>query len=148
MIRYMLDTNIVSYIARGPSFALAARLAQTDTRQTCASVLTEAETLFGLAKRAPSPQLESVIREILGGLNILPWTSNAARTYATLRAATESSGLSLAAIDLLIAAHALAEDCVLVTTTPPCSASPEPCASRTGPDLTQVRPASPCYHPI
>ena len=46
---------------------------------------------------------------------ILPWNSVAASTYAQLRATNEALGVTIGNLDLLIAAHALAEGAVLVT---------------------------------
>ncbi len=46
---------------------------------------------------------------------MLPWTSDAARHYAGIRAALERSGRPMGNMDLLIAAHALAAEATLVT---------------------------------
>ena len=45
----------------------------------------------------------------------MPWTEDAARVYGDLRARGESSGIRLAPLDMMIAAHALSVDAVLVT---------------------------------
>jgi len=45
----------------------------------------------------------------------LPWDSNAAKTYAAVRTTLEREGNPLGAMDMMIAAHALAAGCVLVT---------------------------------
>jgi len=45
----------------------------------------------------------------------LPWDSNAARRYAGVRAAPEIAGTPMGNLDMMIAAHALAEEAVLVT---------------------------------
>jgi tRNA(fMet)-specific endonuclease VapC len=43
------------------------------------------------------------------------WNRRAADAYAALRADCESRGVSLSPLDTMIAAHAIAEDAVLVT---------------------------------
>ena len=48
-------------------------------------------------------------------VNILPWDPAAAKSYAQLRTACEAEGKSLHSMDMLIAAHATAEDLILVT---------------------------------
>ncbi len=53
--------------------------------------------------------------EFLIRVEILPWTSEAAESYGNLRAASEAAGISLAPLDMMIAAHARAEDAILVT---------------------------------
>lgn len=48
-------------------------------------------------------------------MTILPWDSQAARSYGTMRAAMTAKGKTLSAMDLLIAAHAASVGAVLVT---------------------------------
>ena len=48
-------------------------------------------------------------------VEVLPWDSEAARHYANVRAALERAGASMGNLDLMIAAHALAAQAVLVT---------------------------------
>lgn len=60
------------------------------------------------------------MREFLLRVAVLPWDRDAAASYGTVRAALERNGrglgaLDLGALDMLIAAHALAADAVLVT---------------------------------
>lgn len=55
------------------------------------------------------------MREFLSGITILAWDSKAANHYAHLRAMLEREGKPLGGMDTMIAAHALAEDAVLVT---------------------------------
>lgn len=49
------------------------------------------------------------------GLKVLPWTSEAAHAYGVLRARNEALGISVGSLDMLIAAHAIAEGATLVT---------------------------------
>ena len=55
------------------------------------------------------------IEEFLLRVDVLPWARNAARSYANLRAALAAKGVTLGAMDILIAAHALAVGAVLVS---------------------------------
>ena len=52
---------------------------------------------------------------MLATVDVRPWTTKSARRYGPLRAAWDAVGRPLAPLDLLIAAHALAEGCTLVT---------------------------------
>jgi tRNA(fMet)-specific endonuclease VapC len=45
----------------------------------------------------------------------MPWDSAAADAYGRLRAALEAAGTPMGNLDTMIAAHALAEGCVVVT---------------------------------
>ena len=51
----------------------------------------------------------------LAKIPILPWGSEEALVYGGLRAKQEAAGKPLESMDLLIAAHALAQGAVLVT---------------------------------
>jgi tRNA(fMet)-specific endonuclease VapC len=113
---YMLDTNMVSYIAKGHSQAARARMLNLAKDEiVCLSAITEAEIRFGLAKRPDAIALRERMEWFLAAIKILPWGSEEAKAYGALRAKLESAGKSLENMDLLIAAHALAQGAVLVT---------------------------------
>jgi tRNA(fMet)-specific endonuclease VapC len=114
-VRYLLDTNIASHIAKDTIPTVTRQFNRVRRNAVGISVITEAEMLFGLAKMPEAKALESAIREFLSEIAILPWDSEAARHYAHLRAGLQRAGKTLGAMDMLIAAHALAEDAVLVT---------------------------------
>ena len=83
--------------------------------QVAASVVTEAELLFGIARRPEATRLRIAVREFLLRVDVLPWNSEAARCYADLRAALEREGMPMGNLDMMIAAHALATHAVLVS---------------------------------
>jgi len=112
----MLDTNTVSYIARNRSTAARKRLKdRQELGPVDVSVITEGEILFGLAKRPDAHQVAYFMHATLAGLRKLPWTSEVALAYGALRAQNESRGINVGSLDMLIAAHALSADAVLVT---------------------------------
>jgi len=108
----MLDTNAISALVKGQAAGLGKTLEQ---RSFCISVITEAELRFGLARRPVNADLRSIIENLLLATDIRPWTSACAERYGQLRAELEALGKPLGPMDLLIAAHALAEDCTLVS---------------------------------
>ena len=59
--------------------------------------------------------MKTAIDEFLLRVDSLPWDSNAARRYADVRAALEIARTPMGNLDMMIAAHALAEEAVLVT---------------------------------
>jgi tRNA(fMet)-specific endonuclease VapC len=81
----------------------------------CISAITEAELLHGVAKKPEAKRLPLAVKEFLLRVEILPWDSRAAKTYAELRTACESEGKPLGTMDMLIAAHAKADGATLVT---------------------------------
>ncbi len=111
--RFMLDTNAASILIRGQGDAPLWKL--VTERDACISVITEAEIRFGVKRRPDATRLAKAVEVFLLDMHCLPWTSATAETYAELRSRMESKGIGLSAMDLLIAAHALAEGCTLVS---------------------------------
>jgi tRNA(fMet)-specific endonuclease VapC len=114
-IRYLLDTNTASYVIKGNFPRVRARLLKVPMADVGISVVTEAELRFGVARRPEATTLKSVVEEFLLRVEILPWSSEAARHYARIRASLEREGESMGSLDLMIAAHAVAAEVVLVT---------------------------------
>jgi len=83
--------------------------------QVCISSITEAELLFGLALKPEARKLAELVNQFLLGVTILPWDSAAAMSYAGLCAASWKRGRPLAALDMLVAAHAVSASLTLVT---------------------------------
>ena len=113
---YMLDTNTVSYIVRGISPAARDRLDGLKINEVgCISVITEAEIHYGLARKPPGFALRTALNDFLGKIRILPWGSDEAQAFGTLRFKLERAGKTLSALDMLIAAHAISANATLVT---------------------------------
>jgi tRNA(fMet)-specific endonuclease VapC len=113
--RYLLDTNTVSYIIKGNRPRVRERLLHVAMADVGISVITEAELLFGLARRPDAMKLKTVVEEFLLRVEVLPWESAAAQQYARIRAAMEGGGEPMGNLDLMIAARALASGIILVT---------------------------------
>lgn len=111
----MLDTNAVSNITRASPSPLDERLRGTTSTSVCVSAITEGELRFGLVRKPTALRLRASIEAFLSRVDVLPWGRNAAVAYGDLRARMAAAGTPLAALDTLIAAHALAADAVLVT---------------------------------
>ena len=116
MTRYLLDTNIVSYFIRGFDAALVSRVTQVlDAQSATISVITRAELRFGQAGLVASDKRKRAIDLVLTQLTVLPWTSAAADICGTLKDKLKRQGTPIGDMDTLIAAHALAENLILVT---------------------------------
>ncbi|OOF52323.1 type II toxin-antitoxin system VapC family toxin [Rodentibacter trehalosifermentans] len=110
---YMLDTNTVSDIVRKEPGVLK-RLKSISPNSICISGITAAEIIYGLEKRQ-SIKLNQVIHPFLEAITIYDWHYSVAQCYGKLRAKMEKQGFVMGSLDLMIAAHALAENCTLVT---------------------------------
>ena len=111
---YLLDTNILSALVRQPQGRVARQIAVVGEAQVCTSIIVAAELRFGAAKRAV-PRLTQQVETILDALCVLALEPPADEAYAQIRAALEHAGTPIGPNDLLIAAHALALGCTLVT---------------------------------
>lgn len=115
MTLHLLDTNIASHIIKGDIVRVRERLAQVPMNEVAVSAVTQAELLYGVAKRGNPHGLATRVHEFLVRVDILPWTADVARVYGDLRARCEAGGVTLAPLDLMIAAHARATQAILVT---------------------------------
>jgi len=114
-VRYLLDTNTVSYIIKGNIPRVRERLLKVPMEQVAISAVTEAELRFGVARRQEAARLKIAVEEFLLRVEELPWDSEAAQHYAIVRAALEREGAMIGNLELMIAAHALATESLLVT---------------------------------
>ncbi len=106
MARYMLDTDISSYIIKKRDAVIAARLAKIPLNDICISVVTKAELLYGVAKSSNKRVNRLAVNEFLAFVRVLPWDDEAAEHYAEIRAALEVAGVAIGNLDTMIAAHA------------------------------------------
>jgi tRNA(fMet)-specific endonuclease VapC len=113
MIEYLLDTNVISDLVRDPFGALAARIEQ-DGDKAAISLIAIAEIQFGLRKN-PMLRRSRLMLNSLERFPALAWEAPAELRYAELRVELERLGTPIGSNDMLIAAHALALDCTLVT---------------------------------
>ena len=90
------------------------RFARLDRGQLWLSAIVAAELRFGAAKLA-SVQFSAAVEAWLAGFDVRPWPTAATHHYAAIRVALERIGQPVGGMDLLIAAHAMAEESVVVT---------------------------------
>jgi tRNA(fMet)-specific endonuclease VapC len=114
MIRYLLDTNILSDLLRNPGGRSARRLAIVGDAAVCTSLVVSCELRYGAIKKR-SPQLMERVETALQSLEVLPLEKDADRHYAEIRSELDRLDTPIGPNDLLIAAHARALDLILVT---------------------------------
>jgi len=112
--RYLLDANIISEFIRNPRGLVSKSLAVIGEATVCTSIVVACELRFG-AKKKGSSRLEERVDEVLASLEVLPLDKEADRHYAEIRTHLSRKGRPIGANDLLIAAHTLALDLILVT---------------------------------
>jgi tRNA(fMet)-specific endonuclease VapC len=117
-MHYLLDTNILSDLARNPQGHCATRIAALGEEAIATSIIVVAELQFGLAKleaRKSGSRLSANLRTILREVQILPFEAPADEHYGAIRLSLEKSGRPIGPNDLLIAAHARSLGLTVVT---------------------------------
>ena len=71
--------------------------------------------MYGLARLPKAHQLHVGVRAFLRMVRALPWDGEAADRYAAIRHDLTRTGHPIGELDMMIAAHALAANAVLVT---------------------------------
>jgi tRNA(fMet)-specific endonuclease VapC len=112
-LRYLLDTDTVSYALRGVG-GVRERLLRQRPSEIAVSALAVAELRFG-AERKKSKRLHRLIDAFCGGVTVLPFDEPAATRFGVVGAALAAKGRPIGQIDTLIAAQALAGSLTLVT---------------------------------
>jgi tRNA(fMet)-specific endonuclease VapC len=116
VIRYLADTNILGYFTRRTHAPLHARMQLALAgKEIAISVIARAETRFGLALLNANDKRRASIGLLLEELPALPWTADAANIYGDIAARLQQTGQPIGQMDTMIAAHALAEDLILVS---------------------------------
>ncbi|WP_299822772.1 type II toxin-antitoxin system VapC family toxin [uncultured Jannaschia sp.] len=110
----MLDTNIVSELARNPQGRVSEHIAKVGPDSICVSIVVAAELRFGCAKKG-SARLTAQIEAILESMPVLALDVAADAEYGRIRNELESAGTPIGPNDMLIAAHALASGAIVVT---------------------------------
>jgi tRNA(fMet)-specific endonuclease VapC len=113
-VKYLLDTNTVSYYLRGVPATVKHIQGQKPTVLVI-SAITAMELTYGVEKRQ-SATLTAAVQGFLSGVQVMPFDADAAKHAGVVRAALERIGVALSLADSQIAGHALALDLTLVST--------------------------------
>lgn len=113
--RFLLDTDICSYVIKGSHPALDRRLRDLSPGQVAISAVTRAELRFGVALRPEATRLAMLVESFLQFVVTLPWDASAADRYGSLRAMLQQTGQPIGDHDTMIAAHALTANVTLIT---------------------------------
>lgn len=112
---HMLDTDTASYLIKGKSPGIEAKVAELVPSMVCISVMTRAELLYGLKRLPAEHRLHLAVRKFLKIVRVLPWDSDSADWYADIRHQLVRTGQPIGEMDMMIAAHSLSASAVLIT---------------------------------
>jgi len=113
--RYLLDTNICIYIAKGQPLAVRQHFERHPLQALAMSTITVGELRFGAEKSQFSERALATLDQLVQMIRPSALPMAAAEHYGHVRASLQRQGLPIGNNDLWLAAHALAEDWTLVT---------------------------------
>ncbi|AEG92065.1 type II toxin-antitoxin system VapC family toxin [Ramlibacter tataouinensis] len=112
---HLLDTDTVSYLVKGTSPEVEARIATHAPADICISAMTRAELQYGLKRLPATHRLHLAVQRMFKIIRVLSWDADCADWYAAIRHQLTQAGQPIGEVDMMIAAHALAAGAVLVT---------------------------------
>jgi tRNA(fMet)-specific endonuclease VapC len=112
---FMLDTDICIYIIKKKPKNVLKHLYELKSVDLSMSAITYAELMNGAKKSSMVAYNIQKLNELAEILEIKPFDQNAAIIYGDVRSNLEKKGLIIGSNDLLIAAHAISLDLILVT---------------------------------
>ena len=115
MMRYMLDTNICIYIIKKKPQHVIDRFMEHQVSEIGISSITLSELEYGAMKSAMPEQNKIALAQFVAPIEISPYDDSAVQHYGNIRAHLERHGTPIGSLDMLIAAHALSMDSVLIT---------------------------------
>ncbi|MEX1168059.1 MAG: type II toxin-antitoxin system VapC family toxin [Hydrogenophaga sp.] len=115
-MKYLLDTNICIYAMKHHPNVLL-RMQQAKREGLCVSAIVAAELAFGVARSATAyrEKNQASLTRFLGAITVQPWPTEAVWVYGPLRQSLRQAGTPVGELDLLIAAHAQANELIVVT---------------------------------
>jgi tRNA(fMet)-specific endonuclease VapC len=114
-MKYLLDTNICIALIRQRPAGLLQRLTALEPGEVGLSSITLAELIYGAAKSSQTEQNLAALEQFLLPLELVNFDESAATAYGQIRAGLEREGKVIVSMDILIAAHALSLNTILVT---------------------------------
>ncbi len=114
--QYLLDTNICIYIIKHqPEIVRQHFEKHLPNRNILISVITLGELRFGAEKSQHKEKALKVIDELTSMIQVVVLDENVAAHYAEIRQALSSKGQIIGSNDLWLAAHARANNWIMVT---------------------------------
>jgi tRNA(fMet)-specific endonuclease VapC len=77
--------------------------------------VTLAELEYGLHRKGRPVRLRNALTQVLLRIDVLPWDEDVATCYGEFCATLEAQGINLSDFDMMIAAHAVAVNAILVS---------------------------------
>jgi tRNA(fMet)-specific endonuclease VapC len=113
--RYLLDTDILIYLAKDRSPQVTARFERLKPDQPIISVITYGELHYGANQSSDRSRSLSYLAKLVEHIPVEGLPASAAEAYGRIRATLKKQGRVIGSNDLWIAAHALSLGVTLAT---------------------------------
>jgi tRNA(fMet)-specific endonuclease VapC len=114
-MKYLLDTNTCIYIMNRRPLAVVRKFREFDIGDVGVSSITVSELYYGVRKSKRQEENLHRLFAFLLPFEVLPYDESAAGVYGGIRADLERKGEIIGPLDMLIAAHALSRELILIT---------------------------------
>ena len=114
-MRHLLDTNTCIYIIKRSPEQVMLRFKRLRVGDVGVAAITVCELQYGVSNSSQPERNQRALTEFLGPLEVLDFPAAASTTYGEIRAHLQRSGKPIGGYDLLLAAHALHDNLILVT---------------------------------
>lgn len=114
-MKYLLDTNICIYIIKQNPQNVLAKFDAIQIGDVAISSVTLAELSYGVEKSQHSQKNRAALEEFILPLELVLFDKEATTCYGKIRTFLEKQGVIIGPLDMMIAAHALSLDAILVT---------------------------------
>lgn len=113
-MKYLLDTNICIYWFKG-LMGIDKKISSVDIDDISISAITIAELLYGAYNSMNVEKNITKVNEFEDATNVIDLDRESLEHYARIKATLRAEGKMLDDFDILIAATAIVNDCILVT---------------------------------
>ena len=114
-MKVLLDTNICIYLIKNNPPEVRQHFTQLNPGDVGVSSITVAELQYGVAKGTAKDKNAAALAAFLLPLEILPFDTESAVAYGSIRSRLEQEGRPIGSLDMLIAAQAVAHKLTLVS---------------------------------
>ena len=115
VIRYMLDTDACIALIKHRPEGMRSRLIHLSPDEVGISSIVTAELWFGVSHSQKKRRNKEALNDFLNYITVMDLPGAAAPLYGNILSILQKKGTPIGAMDLLIAAHALFLEAVLVT---------------------------------
>jgi tRNA(fMet)-specific endonuclease VapC len=115
MKKYLLDTDTCIYIIKKRPAWVFEKFQSLSLGQVCIYSVTLAELEYGVKKSQAKNKNQQALEGFILPLSVMPFDKQAASSYGEIRTMLEQKGTPIGPLDLMIAAHALSLNMILVT---------------------------------